>query len=73
MHGAEIKPTHSFFDYYIIPLAKKLKTCGVFGVSSAEYLLYAEENRREWSEKGEALVMEYVAAAKKLWQKEAEA
>jgi hypothetical protein len=26
-----------FFDYYIIPLAKKLKECGVFGVSSNEY------------------------------------
>jgi hypothetical protein len=30
-----------FFDNYIIPLAKKLKECGVFGVSSAEYLDYA--------------------------------
>lgn len=30
-----------FFDFYIIPLAKKLKDCGVFGVSSAEYLNYA--------------------------------
>lgn len=30
-----------FFDYYIIPLAKKLKECGVFGVSSDEYLTYA--------------------------------
>jgi 3'5'-cyclic nucleotide phosphodiesterase len=30
-----------FFDYYIIPLAKKLKDCGVFGVSSDEYLNYA--------------------------------
>ena len=27
-----------FFDFYIIPLAKKLKDCGVFGVSSDEYL-----------------------------------
>jgi hypothetical protein len=27
-----------FFDFYVIPLAKKLKECGVFGVSSAEYL-----------------------------------
>ena len=27
-----------FFDNYIIPLAKKLETCGVFGVSSQEYL-----------------------------------
>jgi len=26
-----------FLDFYIIPLAKKLKTCGVFGVSSDEY------------------------------------
>lgn len=30
-----------FFDFYIIPLAKKLKECGVFGVSSDEYLQYA--------------------------------
>ena len=34
-----------FFDFYIIPLAKKLETCGVFGVSSTEYLSYAEANR----------------------------
>lgn len=27
-----------FFDYYVIPLAKKLKNCGVFGVSSDECL-----------------------------------
>jgi len=26
-----------FFDFYIIPLARKLKDCGVFGVSSDEY------------------------------------
>ena len=25
-----------FFDFYVIPLAKKLKDCGVFGVSSDE-------------------------------------
>ena len=37
-----------FFDFYIIPLAKKLKDCGVFGVSSDEYLNYAERNRQEW-------------------------
>ena len=30
-----------FFDNYIIPLAKKLKDCQVFGVSSDEYLNYA--------------------------------
>lgn len=28
-----------FKDFYIIPLARKLATCGVFGVSSDEYLV----------------------------------
>ncbi len=45
-----------FFDFYIIPLAKKLKECGVFGVSSDEYLNYAMANRREWEAKGESAV-----------------
>jgi hypothetical protein len=45
-----------FFDHYIIPLAKKLKECGVFGVSSDEYLNYAMANRREWEAKGESAV-----------------
>jgi class 3 adenylate cyclase len=45
-----------FFDNYIIPLAKKLKECGVFGVSCDEYLNYALENRREWATKGEEAV-----------------
>ena len=47
-------------DNYVIPLAKKLKECGVFGVSSDEYLNYALENRREWSIKGEEVVAEFV-------------
>jgi len=46
----------SFFDFYIIPLAKKLKECGVFGVSSDEYLNYAEQNRKEWEKKGKEIV-----------------
>jgi hypothetical protein len=37
-----------FFDFYIIPLAKKLDDCGVFGMSSDEYLNYAMKNRQEW-------------------------
>lgn len=47
-----------FFDFYIIPLAKKLKECGVFGVSSSEYLDYALKNRAEWELKGEQVVEE---------------
>jgi 3'5'-cyclic nucleotide phosphodiesterase len=49
-----------FFDYYIIPLAKKLKDCGVFGVSSGEYLNYAIKNREEWEARGQEVVMEMV-------------
>jgi 3'5'-cyclic nucleotide phosphodiesterase len=48
----------AFFDFYIIPLAKKLKSCGVFGVCSAEYLNYAVQNRREWESRGRDLVHE---------------
>eukprot|EP00538_Stauroneis_constricta_P012399 CAMPEP_0119555948 /NCGR_PEP_ID=MMETSP1352-20130426/8025_1 /TAXON_ID=265584 /ORGANISM="Stauroneis constricta, Strain CCMP1120" /LENGTH=1580 /DNA_ID=CAMNT_0007602821 /DNA_START=211 /DNA_END=4953 /DNA_ORIENTATION=- len=47
-----------FFDFYVIPLAKKLKDCGVFGVSSDEYLNYALANRAEFEEKGESIVKE---------------
>jgi hypothetical protein len=46
----------SFFDFYIIPLTQKLKDCGVFGVSSDEYLNYALKNREEWEAKGEEVV-----------------
>jgi hypothetical protein len=49
-----------FFDFYIIPLAKKLKDCGVFGVSSDEYLSYAENNRKEWEAKGHEVVARMV-------------
>jgi hypothetical protein len=49
-----------FFDFYIIPLAKKLKECGVFGVSSDEYLNYAEANRHEWELKGREVVDAYM-------------
>eukprot|EP00980_Cylindrotheca_fusiformis_P025175 scaffold13215_cov114-Cylindrotheca_fusiformis.AAC.4 len=49
-----------FFDFYIIPLAKKLESCGVFGVSSDEYLNYAIANREEWVREGEAIVQQYL-------------
>jgi hypothetical protein len=49
-----------FFDFYIIPLAKKLKECGVFGVSSEEYLNYAVRNRQEWQSRGEEIVSEMI-------------
>ena len=50
-----------FFDNYVIPLAKKLKECNVFGVSSHEYLTYAVKNREEWADRGEQLTAELIA------------
>ena len=37
-------------------MTKKLKECGVFGVSSGEYLNYALKNREEWEARGEEVV-----------------
>jgi hypothetical protein len=45
----------------------KLKDCGIFGVSSQEYLSYAIRNRQEWEVKGEGLVAIMAEKAKTLW------
>eukprot|EP00980_Cylindrotheca_fusiformis_P007982 scaffold1700_cov91-Cylindrotheca_fusiformis.AAC.1 len=47
-----------FFDFYVIPLARKLESCGVFAVSSHEYLNYARSNRAEWAREGGKLIEE---------------
>ena len=57
-----------FFDNYIIPLAKKLKECQVFGPFSDDYLNYAVLNRAEWEEKGESIVQGYIDFVKSLEQ-----
>ena len=59
-----------FFDNYIIPMAKKLDKCGVFGVSYHEYLSYAKENRKEWERKGEAVVKDMKARCEEIYDKE---
>lgn len=53
-----------FFDFYIIPLAKKLESCGVFGKSSDEFLNYARSNRDEWESRGEDVVREILESIK---------
>jgi class 3 adenylate cyclase len=53
-----------FFDGYIIPLATKLKECGVFGSAGDEYLGNALRNKAEWIEKGQAIVAEFEAKIK---------
>ena len=45
-----------FFDKYVIPLAKKLDDCGVFGVASDECLNYAAQNRKQWALEGDEIV-----------------
>lgn len=57
-----------FFEHYIIPLAKKLKNCGVFGVSSDEYLNYAKRNLQEWEAKGQEVVVELLDHVQKVYQ-----
>jgi hypothetical protein len=54
-----------FFDQYIMPLAKKLKDCGVFGVCSDENLKYAMDNRSEWAEKGKEVVQSFLTEYRK--------
>jgi hypothetical protein len=56
----------SFFDNYVIPLARNLEESHVFGVSCDDYLAYALENRREWEFKGEQIVHEMVESQKSL-------
>uniref|UniRef100_A0A7S3L1M8 Phosphodiesterase n=1 Tax=Amphora coffeiformis TaxID=265554 RepID=A0A7S3L1M8_9STRA len=67
-YNGEIK----FFDTYVIPLAKKLKECGVFGVSSEECLNYAINNRKEWESKGQMITTELVSNYNKREKEEAE-
>merc|ERR1712007_185155 len=57
-YGGEI----GFFDFYIIPMGKKLKECGVFGSAASEYLDYALENRRRWEEEGTEIARKMVLA-----------
>ena len=52
-----------FYDFYIIPLAKKLRDCGVFGPTSDENLNYAKSNRSQWEREGRAIVSEMVHKA----------
>jgi 3'5'-cyclic nucleotide phosphodiesterase/Adenylate and Guanylate cyclase catalytic domain len=53
-----------FFDNYVIPLAKKLKECEIFGVDCDQLLDYATQNRMEWLHKGNNIV--------KSWKEELE-
>jgi hypothetical protein len=49
-----------FFDFYIIPLAKKLQESGVFGVYGDEYVKNAQANRDEWVKCGREAVADFM-------------
>ena len=49
-----------FFDFYLIPLAMKLKECGVFRAAGSEYISYVLKNKKEWESKGRQVVAEMV-------------
>jgi hypothetical protein len=53
-----------FFDNYVIPLAKKLRECEVFGVDCDQLLDFATQNRMEWNNKGADII--------KSWREELE-
>ena len=53
-----------FFDEKVIPLAKELKSCGIFGDYSDEYLQFATENREHWETEGKTFVQTMVNKAK---------
>lgn len=59
------KGEFGFFDFYIIPLAKKLEKCGI---DSTAYVENAQNNRKMWEDLGAGLVAGYakeLRAAKK--------
>ena len=48
-----------FFDDLVLPLAKKLRDCGAFGLGTGggdEFYLYAEANRAKWTRIGSHIV-----------------
>jgi len=65
-HFNSLNASYLFF-FTVIPLAKKLKECGVFGVSSDEYLTYAMKNREEWIARGEDVVQNLLEEARELY------
>jgi len=49
-----------FFNHYILPLAGKMKSCGVLGTTGEVFELFAAENLKRWKEEGEAIAQDIV-------------
>ena len=50
----------AFFETYIIPLSKRIRNCGLFGIAGEEYFRHAQRNRHEWDNKGQELIETYM-------------
>jgi hypothetical protein len=53
------------FDEIILPMAGKIKECGIFGTTSDEMMDFAAKNRYLWKENGRGLVKEMAEKAEK--------
>lgn len=46
----------AFFDKFVIPLATRLRDCGVLGECGSDYLKNAQANRKQWADRGRDIV-----------------
>jgi hypothetical protein len=49
------------FDFFVLPLTKRLRNCGRFGPTTDDMIAQAEHNRKQWYDMGRALVHEMSA------------
>lgn len=47
----------SFFDNYVIPIASKLHSCGIFGEEGDIFLQEALKNKERWLNEGKAITL----------------
>ena len=53
-----------FFDEYVLPLARKINGCGMFGNAGQDLIDQAQKNRKEFVVKGSKMVAEVVQRVK---------
>lgn len=54
-----------FFDFYVLPLARRLARCGFREDTAQSFLRHAQENRRRWLISGEHITKEMIAMVQK--------
>ena len=59
-HSLYFSSEIGFFDHYIIPLARQLQKCEIFGAMADECLEFAQRNRDRWEREGHVIVQQMV-------------